>query len=56
MKTTATGYRISKNGSIIPSIEKEAIKKTSYEGNCIKEEGIYYFFNRRQGNTFIYLP
>jgi len=56
MKTTATGYRISKNGSIIPSIEKEAIKKYKFSGSFFKENGVYYFFNRKQGNIFIYLP
>lgn len=35
-KLTATGYRISKNGSIIPTIEKEAIKKNEFLGNVIK--------------------
>ncbi len=56
MKLTATGFRISKNGNIIPTIEKEAIKKYKYEGQMIKENGIYYFFSRRQSNTFVYLP
>jgi len=55
MKTTATGYRLNKNGAIIKGIEKDAIKKTVFSGNVIKEEGVYYFFNRKQGKTYIYL-
>lgn len=56
MKLTPTGFRISKNGSIINSIEKEAVKSETYLGGSIKEDGTYYFFNRKQGNLFIYLP
>jgi hypothetical protein len=61
MKLTRTGYRISKNGSVIDSIEKEAITLDCYRsyvlaGKSIKRDGIYYFFNRKQGNTYIYLP
>lgn len=56
MKLTKTGYRITKNGSVLTSIEKEAIKQTEYKGNMIKENSTYYFFNRKQGNVFIYLP
>jgi len=50
------GYRLNKNGKQIETIESEAIIKTSFEGNSIKEEGTYYFFNRKQGSNFIYLP
>ena len=56
MKLTATGYRVTKNGSIMKSIEKDAIKEDMYLGQMIKEDGTYYFFNRKQGDTFIYLP
>ncbi len=56
MKLTATGYRISKNGSVINSIEKEAFKSEKDLGNVTKQEGCYYFFNRKQGKLFIYLP
>lgn len=56
MKTTKTGYRISKRGSIIPSIEKEAFTSNVNLGQLTKQDGVYYFFNRKQGNTFIYLP
>lgn len=55
-KITKTGYRISKNGAVINGIESEAVAKYHFEGNSIKEDGVYYFFNRRQGNTFVYLP
>ena len=56
MKLTSTGYRISKNGNIIKSIEKDAIKEDMYLGPQIKENGIYYFINRKQGKTYVYLP
>ena len=56
MKLTATGYRVTKNGSIMKSIEKDALQKITFEGNSIKENGTYYFFNRKQGDTFVYLP
>lgn len=56
MKLTLTGYRISKNGSIIDSIERDAFKSTEYLGVCTKQNGIYYYFNRKQSNFYIYLP
>jgi hypothetical protein len=56
MKLTATGYRITKNGNIMHSIEKEAFKSEKYLGNMTKKEGVYYFFNRKQGSIFVYLP
>ena len=55
MKTTATGYRINKNGKTIKYAEQGANIKTSFLGNTIKEQGTYYFFNRKQGDLFIYL-
>lgn len=56
MKTTKNGYRISKNGNVMQYIEKEAFISEIYLGNVIKHEGTYYFFNKKQGDTFIYLP
>ena len=56
MKLTVNGFRISKNGSIISTIEKDAIKKDMFQGNIIKEDGTYYYFVRKQGNIFVYLP
>ena len=56
MKTTLTGFRIPKNGSVIKSIEKEAIQENMYSGQQIKENGVYYFFARKQGDVYIYLP
>lgn len=56
MKTTKNGYRLNKNGKPIQSIEKEAITRTIKEGQAIKENGVYYFFNRKQSNNYIYLP
>lgn len=56
MKLTKTGFRISKNGSILTSIEKEAFTSATDLGNSTKQNGVYYFFNRKQGSTYIYLP
>lgn len=56
MKLTKNGYRISKNGNVINSIEKDAIVEDMYLGKMIKDSGIYHFFNRKQGNLFVYLP
>jgi hypothetical protein len=56
MKLTNRGYRITKNGSIINSIEKEAFKSTTDLGKATKQNGVYYFFNRKQGEKFVYLP
>jgi len=56
MKTTKNGFRISKNGSVILSIEKEARKSAEYLGMSTKINGTYYFFNRKQSNIFVYIP
>ena len=55
-KLTKTGCRITKNGNVITSIEKDAIKEDMYLGKLIKENGVYYYFNRKQGDYYIYLP
>ena len=55
-KLNPRGYRVTKNGSLIRSFEKEAIKKDADLGNVIKVYGTYYFFNRKQGDTYVYLP
>jgi len=55
MKLTKTGYRISKNGNVITSIEKDAFQSKDFLGINHKVNGFYYFFNRKQGNTYIYL-
>ena len=52
---TNTGFRISKNGAVIKSIEEFAITSKTYEGSLIRQHGGYYFLNRRQGGIFIYL-
>lgn len=54
-KLTKTGYRISKTGKVIDGIESDAFTSTEFLGQSTKQEGIYYFFNRKQGNQFIYL-
>jgi hypothetical protein len=64
MKTTRNGYRINKNGKVIKGIEKDAIVKDFHiskileekTNRTIKENGVYYFFERKQGNNLIYLP
>lgn len=55
-KLTKTGYRITKTGNVLETIEKEAFKTNTYVGNVTKQDGVYYFFNRKQGDTFVYLP
>lgn len=55
-KLTKTGYRISKNGAIINGVESNSFVSSHYLGQSTKQGGTYYFFNRKQGNTFIYLP
>lgn len=55
-KLTPTGYRISKNGTTIDSIEKEAFKSAVYLGQSTKQFGEYFYFDRKQGNLYIYLP
>ena len=55
-KLTPSGYRISRNGNVIDSIEKEAFKSTTYLGNFTKQNGTYYYFERKQGKIYIYLP
>jgi len=56
MKLTATGCRISKKGNIITTIEKEAFKSVLDLGMLTKQNGIYYYFNRKQNDIFVYLP
>lgn len=54
-KLTKTGYRISKTGKVIDGIEPDAFTSVEFLGQSTKQEGTYYFFNRKQGNQFIYL-
>ena len=56
MKLTKTGYRISKKGRVIDSIEKDAFTSDKDLGSITKQNGTYYYFNRKQGSIFIYLP
>lgn len=56
MKKTRTGYRITKIGKVLLTIEKDAVVKREFKGKVIKEEGVYCFFDRKQGAEFIYLP
>ena len=55
MKTTIKGYRINKNGKINKSFEEGAVVDTVYLGQSFKIRGAYYFLNRKQGNSYIYL-
>lgn len=56
MKVNIRGYRVTKNGRLILSIEKEAIKEDMYLGSYFNENGTYYYFNRKQGDIYVYLP
>ena len=56
MKLNNKGYRVTKNGTIMKTIEKEAVKEDMYLGPQIKVDGTYYFFNRKQGEVYVYLP
>jgi hypothetical protein len=56
MKLTKTGYRITKNGNVIKSVERGSIISDSNRGSMFKENGVYYFLNRKQGGRYIYLP
>ena len=55
MKLTKTGYRISKNGNVIKGFEDGSLLRSKYHGETVKVFGTYYFFNRKQGDTFVYL-
>ena len=56
MKFSKTGYRLTKNGAVIKGIEQGAIAKDTHQGQSFKSEGTYYFFSRKQGSDYIYLP
>ena len=56
MKLTKTGYRITKNGNVLTSFEKESLRSSLYLGESTKKDGVYYFFNRKQGSNYVYLP
>lgn len=56
MKLTKNGYRISKNGNPIKSFESDSLVETVYKGQCIKLDGGYYFYDRKQGESYVYLP
>lgn len=56
MILTKTGYRIDRNGVVITSIEKEAVVFDSFMGESLKQDGVYYYFNRKQGTQYVYLP
>ena len=43
-KLNPRGFRVTKNGSLIKSIEKEAFKSTTDLGKSTKQNGTYYFF------------
>jgi len=54
-KLTNTGCRITKNGTVLTSIEPDAVISANFMGNAYKSNGTYYFFQRKQGTHFIYL-
>lgn len=43
-KLTKTGYRLSKNGSVIDSIESEALTSNTYLGSLTKKRRYALFF------------
>ena len=55
-KLNPRGFRVTKNGSLIKSIEKEAFKSYTDLGKSTKQNGTYYFFDRKQMGTYVYLP
>ena len=55
MKLTRTGYRINNNGKVITGVEQGSVVEDMYVGNTFKRRGTYYFFNRKQGDNYIYL-
>lgn len=54
MKTTKTGYRFNKNGKPILSLPNHHKLIDEYKGQSFKEEGLYWFYVRKQGNGFVY--
>jgi hypothetical protein len=56
MKLTRTGYRLNKNGKANIGIEQNAMRSDVDLGKSVKENGTYFFFSRKQGDTYIYLP
>ena len=56
MKFTSTGFRIGKNGKINKGVEQGAITSVIYLGQMIKKNGVYYFYERKQGCTYVYIP
>ena len=53
MKTTITGYPITKNGKILTTIPNE-VKRLEYQGETIKQNGTYLYFRFKRGNYYIY--
>jgi len=56
MKTTKTGYRINKNGTINKGVEDNAVISSVYLGSITKRNGVYHYISRKQGKIYIYLP
>lgn len=54
-RLTKTGYRLNKSGKVIDGVEPNAITSITFLGYTFKKEGIYYYLNRKQSSTFIYL-
>jgi len=54
-RLTKTGFRLNKSGKVIDGFEPDAIKSHVFLGYTTKIVGTYYYFNRQQGNTFVYL-
>ena len=53
MKRNINGFNLTKNGKPITSNIGER-KHLEYQGESYKEEGTYYYFNRKFQNYFYY--
>lgn len=51
--TTANGFPINKNGKVLTSITNE-VKIIDYQGQTIKQNGIYLYFRFKRNNFYIY--
>jgi len=55
VRTSVNGFRLNRNGKAILTDVGEKVKN-KYEGELFKENGVYYYFDRKRGDKFIYKP
>ena len=55
IKKTVNGFRLNRNGKAILNDVGEKVKN-KYECELFKENGVYYYFDRKRGDKFIYKP